>query len=461
MAAQLAEPTYIGDLGNGLVRRWSTPADQEKIGQLTGVVFREGADDPFDLSAADYIRILLDSTFPFMHATDFALVEDTGRPDRPVVACACLFRHEWRYAGIRFGVGRPEVVATDEQYRNRGLVRALFEMLHARSDAEGHLAQAITGIPYFYRQFGYEYTLDLGGFRATRVTAIPQRQGEDPEPYALRPATYADIPLLRTLYDQRLNTSLIWHEAPESMWRYYIACWDDPAVQDRDLREVGLFARLYMIDDIAGHAAGFVWTGAKRYGGNLSVSALEFLPHVNWQTAMPALLRALVETGRSLPSIGSTDDLGAIRFRLGRAHPAYAALGEALAQPGEPPYAWYLRIANTPKFIQHIAPVLEARLAGSILTGYTGDLKIDHYRGGLRLRFDQGKLTLVEPWRPPAYGDAADAGCPALTFLQLLTGYRSLAALREIFPDVWASDVAVLLINTLFPAQPSAVAPLA
>ena len=40
---------------------------------------------------------------------------------------------------------------------DRGLIRMLFEMIHARSQAEGDLVQAITGVAYFYRQFGYEY----------------------------------------------------------------------------------------------------------------------------------------------------------------------------------------------------------------------------------------------------------------------------------------------------------------
>jgi predicted acetyltransferase len=72
-------------------------------------------------------------------------------------------RHKWEYGGIPFGVGRPEIVASDPGYRERGLVRAVFELLHARSAALGHMAQGITGIPYYYRQFGYEYALDQGG----------------------------------------------------------------------------------------------------------------------------------------------------------------------------------------------------------------------------------------------------------------------------------------------------------
>lgn len=48
------------------------------------------------------------------------------------------------------------------------------------------------------------------------------------------------------------------------------------------------------------------------------------------------------------------------------------------------------------------------------------------------------------------------AGCPPLVFTQLLLGYRSLAELRAIFPDVYAEPEAALLIDILFP-KPSTV----
>ncbi|RIK31069.1 MAG: GNAT family N-acetyltransferase, partial [Chloroflexi bacterium] len=220
----LAAPTLIDDLSDGLVRRWSTAADVVKIGQLIGAVFRDRPDGPFNERAADVARIVLSETlpFPFMTPGDFALVEDTSQPERPTVACACFWRHEWSYGGVKLGVGQPEMVATDPNYRNRGLVRALFEMVHARSAAEGHLVQAITGIPYFYRQFGYEYVLDLGGSRVMPVTAVPDQAGDKPEPYHLRPATLADGPQMLALYNQRRRASLVWHETDETYWRHLV-----------------------------------------------------------------------------------------------------------------------------------------------------------------------------------------------------------------------------------------------
>ncbi|MBX2997879.1 MAG: GNAT family N-acetyltransferase [Caldilineaceae bacterium] len=462
MSTQLSDPSYIGDLGDGLIRRWSTAADQPEIGHLMGTVFRNSETEPIRPSEIDASRIYMSGNFPFMGPGDFAVVEDTQRQEHRLVACTCLFSHQWSYAGIPFGVGRPEEVATLPDYRNRGLVRALFEMVHARSTAKGDLAQAITGIPYFYRQFGYEFVLDLDGSRSVYLAAIPAKKGDNPEPYALRLATLDDIPDLHALYNARRKDSLIWHEDSPAYWQFQVGIWDDPAVKGKDVTQIGLHHRFYMIVDGDGQTCGFTKVAAKRWGRNLRISALEFAPHVNWQAAMPSLLRILSEQVQMTPVTSADVEAPLeVRFHFGRSHPAYAVLGQELAPRFDPPYAWYLRVPDLIAFLRLITPVLEERIANSIVTGYNGELKIDLYRGGLCLQFEGGKAATIEPWRPPMYGDIADVGCPPLVFLQLLFSYRSLAELRSFFPDVWTnSEAAALLIDILFPKQPSWVQPL-
>lgn len=457
----LAEPTYYSDLGHGLIRRWSTAADQAKIGHLFASVHRESADAPLNERPADVARILMSPGFPYMDAGDFAVVEDSSRPERPIVAATALWRLQWRYADIPFVVGQPEMVATDAGYRNRGLVRALFEMIHGRSTAEGHLVQAITGIAYYYRLFGYEYVLDLEGERIVNINAIPQKSGAEAEPYHLRSATLADIPTLKHLYTRARRDSLVWHEATDAYWRHHVTSWDEAIALGLDALKNGLYGRLYMIVHTSDEIAGYTWLTDKRWDHRQEVLALEMAEHVNWQHVMPSLLRAIHAHGQQVPTVKpDAEPVREIGFKLGRAHPFYAVLGDELAPRFVPPYAWYLRVADVPAFIRHIAPVLEERIAKSILRGHTGELKFDFYRGGLRLVFAQGKLAAAEPWRVPEYGHPNDAGCPALIFLQLLFGYRSLAELRAIFPDVDANQDAILLIETLFPKLPSAVQPL-
>ena len=462
ISSELASPTYSGELGDGLIRRWSTAADTERFAQLLGTVFRDQHDElpnPWPMAEA---RLMMQPAFPYMTATDVAVVEDTRHPERPLVACTTLWHHQWSLGGIPFGVGRPEMVAADPAYRNRGLVRGLFEMIHARSAAEGHLLQAITGIPYFYRQFGYDYLLDLEGGRTTYFSLIPTRKGDRPEPCSLRPATREDVPRIMALYAQRRSTSLIWHEAPERRWQFAIEAAGEPAVAQGEGIRAGVSWRYWMILDAEQDVCGYLSLVVRRWGPAISVRELTFAPRTDLPKLVPALLRQLRDMGQHTPAVRpDTPPCSAIALQLGRAHPIYDLLGDALAPRVEPPYAWYIRIPDLPAFVRRVAPVLERRLAQSILGGHTGGLKLDLYRGGLHLRFERGSLVGVESWRPPIHGDDDTAlGCPPLTFLQLLLGYRSLDELRTIYPDVWVKDEHRLAIDTLFPKQQSFVEPL-
>jgi ribosomal protein S18 acetylase RimI-like enzyme len=134
--------------------RWSTAADAEAIAHLQRVVYRSNTDEPLHSPAiSDRIQRQLRGNY-LMEASDYAVVEHTSRTYHPLVACVCLWQHTWEYAGIPFGVGRPEYVAVDPAYRRRGLVREIFTLLHARSALRGDLIQAITGIPYFIANLG-------------------------------------------------------------------------------------------------------------------------------------------------------------------------------------------------------------------------------------------------------------------------------------------------------------------
>ncbi len=451
----LASPNFRESLGDGLIRRWSTAADTEKIGLLLSTVHRDSADEPLNVCSQDLARIFASESFPYMDAGDWAVVEDSSQPGQPIVACTALWRHRWHYVDISFAIGRPEYVATAPDYRNRGLVRGVFEMIHARSESEGHLLQAITGISYFYRQFGYEYVLDLEGSRTVYFSQITALKAGESEAYQLRPATVEDIPQLRNLYDQQRGSSLLWHELDEPYWRFIVGYWQEP----RDAVTVGIKIRFLMIVDSAGEVVGSVAVRVRRWGSALNVApAISNAAGIDRVGLMASILRLLRQQGEQTPGLkATTPSCSGLRLFRGIDRPIYELLGEKVALRVERPYAWYVRIPDLPAFLRLIAPVLEERLARSLLAGYSGELKIDLYRGGVQLSFAQGKLTQVAPWKAALYGEEATAGSPPLLFLQLLLSYRSLDELRAFYPDVWASQTSKLLIDTLFPKVPSNV----
>ena len=447
-----ADKNYRRDLGNGLVVRWSSEQDTEDICYLNGTVFRSNADAPMNVFIMNMMRDALRGEFPVMRPGDVAVVEDTRRREHPLVASTCLWRQSWSYGGIPFIIGRPEIVATDEAYRNRGLIRAIFSLIHARSEAEGHLVQAITGIPYFYRQFGYEYALDLDAYRKTPLALVPPLKEEEAELFTFRDATIEDMPSIHSWYEQHRASSVVSTPFDEQWW-YYQA-------RTMSMTQSDGHWRIIVICDTQGAPCGYVVTNNIRWSTNFRVHDVATAPGVNLQTLVPPLLRELARLGSTMPTSFTVEPFQFITFLLGREHPLYAVMGNTLAIEQGVPYAWYVRVPNLPAFLRHIAPVLEQRLANSPLVGYSGSLWLTFYRGGLHLAFERGKLVTIEDWQSPAWKSSENAGFPPLVFIQLLFGHRSLDDLRYAFPDVWANDEVVPLLNALFPRSLSWVLPL-
>ncbi|KAF9982870.1 hypothetical protein BGZ65_002418, partial [Modicella reniformis] len=205
------------DIGNGLIMRWSTCGDATNVANLVGECFRwstflnpmpigvipdgviPGPHEAFSAAA----KRLLSGKNATMMDRDYALVEDTKRRKtgkNPIVACVSLHRTRAYYGCVDLFFGKPELVASDPEYRNRGLIRRLIlEMIHPESEARGDALQFIPGIPHFYRQFGYEYA--LSSYTISKIESVNQKipvlaRDKTEEPFLLRKATPKDIPYL-------------------------------------------------------------------------------------------------------------------------------------------------------------------------------------------------------------------------------------------------------------------------
>lgn len=433
-------------LDGGLILRRGAAEDADRLADFN---LRILSDDPANpqQSLASWTRDLLSGRHPTISPQDFTLIEEvsSGR----IVSSLCMIPQTWSYDGIPFGVGRPELVGTDPEFRNRGLVRRQFEVVHAWSQARGELLQAITGIPYYYRQFGYEMGLELGGTRYGYLSSAVKDLAEgEPEPFPIRPAGAEDLGWIGACYRRGCQRYPVSALRDEVSWRYEL----DGCRPDSENR-----TQFFVIESSDGKPAGFFGTpgGAPWYGGTMSVCTLVELENgFSWQRVVPGLLRFLRSEGQKIGASlhRNCDQVG---FALGSHHPVYDALKEKLPLEKRP-YAYYVRVADLPAFLLRIAPALEKRLSDSAAAGYDGDLRISFYRQGIVLKFARGRLTAVEPYVPNSWPDA-DAGFPDRVFLQLLFGYRSLDELRYAFADVWHNERGRLLLEALFPKKSSHV----
>jgi GNAT superfamily N-acetyltransferase len=447
---QINAPGYRRELGDGLIVRWSTPADIAQVAELYGNVFRESLEQEPSPRMGYWAADVMSGRHPGAGPNDLAIVEDTR--SKSVVSALMVLRQTWSYAGIPFEIGRPEAVATHPEYRNRGTVRAIFELLHARSAARGQMVQGITGISYFYRQFGYEYAFELEGSRRILFTSLPKLKEGEAEPYTLRQATIQDLTIFEQLYERERTGAfgkppLVSTTFDQNYWRW---------VFEGQNPESGQGARVFFIQNQAGQELGYVLTVRFRWGDAIPIFGLSVAEGAPLLEMMPSVLRGMEQVARASASWReSTTEPNRLALILGEDHPAYGALNKNLISRSFPAYGWYVRVPDLPAFMRHIAPALEQRLAQSALGGYSGELKLDFYRSAMRLVFEKGKLTVAEPWQRPIWKPETSAGFPPLVFLQLLFGRRSLDELMYAFPDVWADDDPALVLNTLFPKQRS------
>jgi hypothetical protein len=436
------QKNIIEDLGAGLILRRSSPADAEALAAFCGAIHSDPP-ETFDELIAAWTRDLLTRPHPTFHPDDFTIVEETatGR----IVSALNLISQTWTYEGIPFKVGRPELVGTLPEFRNRGLIRRQFDVIHQWSADRRELVQAITGIPFYYRLFGYEMALDLNGVRSGFEMNLPRLKESESEPYIFRRAGLADAPFMEEVYNLGFKRYPVACVRDSSIWRYELTGRSELATSP-----------YFIIEKPTGEPVGFFKQPPGRGGNSLTASLFELNPGASWLDITPVVARyiwnASLEYSRKVQT-----HKPAFTFALGEAHPVYEAFKERLPYIHHP-YAWYLRVPDLPAFIKHITPALERRLAGSIASGCTGEKRVSFYRSGLRLTFKEGRFTGVEPWMPGPREQEGDIAFPGLTFLQLLFGYRDLEQLRASFADCWwNTNETRALFTALFPKKPSQV----
>ena len=190
-------------LPGNLVLRTARPADIDQIAAL--LTDRGEAAD-----AVDHHLVVED---PEAGWQSCAVVVDGDR----VVSTATLLDEALALGDITIPAGQVELVATDRGYEGRGLVRALMRWAHERSANRGQLVQVMIGIPYFYRQFGYQYAIELPQSRPVR--AAPPPDGV----HVVRTAAAADIAAMSALQDSAQGTYDLRMPHSPACWRWLVA----------------------------------------------------------------------------------------------------------------------------------------------------------------------------------------------------------------------------------------------
>lgn len=352
---------------------------------------------------------------------DLFFVEDVR--SREVVSSLCLIPWLWRFEGVDIVAGEMGIVGTSEAYRRRGLIRAQVSHFKHRLAERVCLMSHIQGIPYYYRQFGYEYALPLEGGLRLEVRDIPDPSGA---PYGVRRAALDDLPTLRRLYDGACSDLAIHAVRDRETWQYLLT----------HAQETVMACERWLVEEPDGDAVGYFALPRHHFGEELTVSEVSSLSYEAALSVLHHLKQLTIQ--RNKPGIRLRLPAGCTLARLARSMGAL--------DPGT--YQWQVHIPNPVTLLRALKPVLERRVAESALGGLTRHVRISLYRTTMLLRFDLGTLRSV-----------ADVGLtegeairiPPPQFVPLVLGYRTREELQACYPDVGVAPDERMLVDVLFP----------
>jgi hypothetical protein len=419
MSHRFSQAPYERPLPGGLVLRSAgDPADVERLAVFNGHIHGP--------AVAAMTRALL-RDHPATRPDDWLFVEDAAA--RQVVSALCLLPWVLRYEDIELQAGELGIVGTHEAYRGRGLIRRLNERFTDLLRAESFDVSHIQGIPFFYRQFGYEYALPLEVDWRIAPHLVPDDE-PDGDAYRFRQATVDDAPLLTRLYAEAAGHLGISAVRDEAVWCYLLG----PSMG------TATGAATFLVLDADSRAVGYGRIADHGFGPGLIVSETSALP----TDAARAVLRYLkgLATEHDKPYIRLNLPEDSLLVRIAHAYGGHRAGG----------YAWQIRLVDIPALLLKLAPVLARRLAASSFVGYQRRLRLDLYRQVFDLQFEAGRLVAVGA---PGPGTSDVVRLPPPLLAPLLLGYRDLPELAQSYHDVSAGGLGSALVQVLFPPMPA------
>ena len=304
------------NLGDGLVLRQATADDTEAAAEFQVQVHLPHT---FAESFRIWTRDLMSGALPGFQPGDFTLVEDTSTG--AIVSMLNLIPQTWSYGGIEFGVGRIELVSTHPDYRRRGLVRAQMDAVHEMSARRGEQMQVISGIPWFYRQFGYEMALEFGIGYSCPVSNWPALDDAAREPYTVRPATGGDLPFIARLCDEAMGRYLVSCVRDERLWRYEL---------NGRSKNTYFELEICIVEAATGEPVGLIVHFRGLWDGEPRVLLYELMDGVSWREVTPGVVRHLRKLGEAYTVRQIRPAFRNVVFELGTEHPAYQAMNDRM-----------------------------------------------------------------------------------------------------------------------------------
>jgi predicted acetyltransferase len=344
------------------------------------------------------------------------------------VATLNLIPSDWSVGGIPLKVAEMGNVATLPEYRNRGLIRRLVSEYHKEVAGQGYALSVIEGIPYFYRQFGYEYALPLDEETTIPLERLPSHQSR----LEIRPFTDKDVPRAMKLLAQTQNKFYVHSVRDELIWKMQ---------QETGFADGHTFEG-YIVEE-KGEVTAYFRLSRKPEQKQLVL-----------REASNTDRRITEATLSFIKELGQKNGFEVLLARTSHCDPLTIHLVTLGAEQRAPPYAWQIRVTDYVSMFRKMKPLFEERLATSSFHNLTEQLNFNFRRYVIQMSIENGVIVEI---RRLETGETCPIGVNPLVFTQLLFGHRNRHELEMNYPDFHVLDSHKQLVDVLFPKLSSYV----
>ncbi|MHA2058275.1 MAG: GNAT family N-acetyltransferase [Candidatus Thorarchaeota archaeon] len=363
-----------------------------------------------------------------------------------VIVCALnAIPSTWYYEDVPLRNLELGWVGTLKEHRRKGLFKSLYTHFDKLLQDGKYDISTIQGIPYYYRQFGYDFVIPMGRTLWLTVDQIPTIDEKTPPSFMqlnIREATSDDIDDLMKLYDEHNRPLQVYTGRNRDLWN----------VQEETKREYDKEFQTIVLEDENG-VQGYLRfvlilsTEAGMHGSGNAIQVIE------------SRIQSFTGVRRALQFL-RTKALEHNIYRIGVSGPATNNLSRiALDLGGHIRGGWkhQIRIPSMFRLLRSIQPVLEKRLMGTMFEDLTEDLALNTFRNCYLLKFVNGKIESITDSGMQEVDENRRFRSPPDDLARLVLGAYSIDELSYNNIDFIVSNGLKSLIQTLFPKRESCI----
>jgi hypothetical protein len=304
----------------------------------------------------DYIRSLL-LEYPRKNEIYWLYIKDNKT--RTIVSSLCLSPMEWQIEDIEILVCEMEFVGTLESYRGKGFIKTLNDLYENVMEQKGYLLSVIRGIPYFYRNLGYEFVSSLDERISISAFKIPNNV----DTIMIRKSNSDDLPFIESKYSE-------FHKKFSLFCKFNEECFTFKYLNDSFTSEI---RETYILEErgVAKNYFSLGWTYDKKY----------------YEIICPDLSnREIAVMLQYVKKLGMYRDNNEIIISVNK-HTSLFKYIRFLGGKTVSEYGWQVKIPNIKRYFTFTRRIIESRLKNTEFKNLTQSISISNYKETFKLEF--------------------------------------------------------------------------